>query len=183
VQGFIVAEEHVLGTYHVHGLLKLPVGVNEQRACTMLWRSAFDAFGRSRFEPIEQMGGVVGYCAKYLLKHVTAWSFLGPQLRWSGRGAPSREKRKSECSERLDRSRTDVRPVIAGAILPKNVARTSVLDALPPREREAEEALSPRAGQLVLGEELDELVEVDYDAGGAPVAVARRRILKPLPRE
>jgi hypothetical protein len=154
VQGFIAAEEHLLGTYHVHGLLRLPAGLELGPACRALWSSAFNVYGRSRFEPIKNVGGVSGYCAKYLIKHLAAWSFLGPQLRPSGRGAPSREKRKSECSEHYDRSRTDVRPVIAGAILPKNVARTSVLDTPLPGEVRDGEALEARAGQLVLGEDL-----------------------------
>jgi hypothetical protein len=73
-RAFLAAEEHYLGGWHVHGLVKWssPTDVSNHFAKIRLERLGF-----SRVESIRNIGGSAGYCAKYLLKTQADYEFYG----------------------------------------------------------------------------------------------------------
>lgn len=87
IPGFVVAEQHENGSYHVHGLLRLGGRSEEElgHMRSMLWRAAFDTYGRSEFRAIGDVEGVRGYVSKYLLKEVAEFRITSPR-RWRQRG-------------------------------------------------------------------------------------------------
>lgn len=75
---FIVAEPHRLGNYHVHGLFRLGALDPESSKLIMsaLWKSAWELYGRNRFEPVRDADRVRGYVAKYLVKNSSHYRFV-----------------------------------------------------------------------------------------------------------
>jgi len=69
VRAFVVAEEHVLGTYHAHALvLTFPTPVLRLRdSLRWVWLVGSE-YGLCRFKSIDAIGGVAGYVSKYLTK-------------------------------------------------------------------------------------------------------------------
>jgi len=70
---FLATEPHLSRSMHVHGLLELrpeekgnPVAV--KLMALWYWRTLFRVYGRSQVVPVRKVGGVSGYCAKYLTK-------------------------------------------------------------------------------------------------------------------
>jgi hypothetical protein len=57
--------------HHVHGLLEL----KGERRRDALWECWWDKHGTNRIMPIESIGGVSGYCAKYPLTGARWWDF------------------------------------------------------------------------------------------------------------
>ena len=82
-RAFIAAEQHMLGGYHCHGLVAWrplfdgsPTDYALQMAVT---KSHFDRLGWSNMQVPRDIGGVTGYCAKYLTKNTVEWDFLGQE--------------------------------------------------------------------------------------------------------
>jgi len=71
VRAFVVAEEHLLGTYHAHALvLTFPKHVLRLKdSLKWIWMVGSE-YGLCRFESINKIGGVSGYVSKYLTKRV-----------------------------------------------------------------------------------------------------------------
>jgi hypothetical protein len=76
---FIVAEQHVNGTYHVHGMMRVGAISKEfeQGFLRYFWKVAFDAYGRNSFSSIDDNDAVSAYVAKYLVKRVCDWQLVG----------------------------------------------------------------------------------------------------------
>lgn len=72
VRAFLVAEEHILGTYHTHGLvMTFPIPLMElPSSLKFLWMLGFERYGLCRIEDIKSVGGVSGYVAKYITKRI-----------------------------------------------------------------------------------------------------------------
>lgn len=85
VHAFIVAEQHLSGSYHVHGLMRLGVqGDDIQFAMRKgLWAAAHKKYGRARFEPVNDADAVRGYVCKYLTKRVCDYAVVGKGWRKS----------------------------------------------------------------------------------------------------
>jgi len=77
VIAFLAAEEHRLGSYHVHGLVKtFPRDVlSLPGSLRFVWLLGFEQFGLCRFEDIKVVGGVSGYVAKYITKRLADYDF------------------------------------------------------------------------------------------------------------
>jgi len=73
-RSFLAAEEHYLGGWHVHGLVKwyAPSDITNDYAHVRLSRLGFN-----RVESLNSVGGVAGYCSKYLLKSQADYDFYG----------------------------------------------------------------------------------------------------------
>ena len=69
---FLGTELHVSRTLHVHGLLDAPRGANLFLRYA-LWRSLFDAFGRSEVREVQSREAVSNYVSKYVTKGLTEW--------------------------------------------------------------------------------------------------------------
>jgi hypothetical protein len=82
--GFVVAEQHQSGLYHVHGLLQLQCfdEASTIAMCQALERVTLKAWGRCRFELIKDVGHVQGYVSKYLSKSVCEVDFRCVGKRW-----------------------------------------------------------------------------------------------------
>lgn len=76
---FIVAEQHLNGTYHSHGMMR--VGALSQELGTMFlrhfWKVAFEVYGRNSFTRIADGDAVGYYVAKYLTKSLADYQFVG----------------------------------------------------------------------------------------------------------
>jgi hypothetical protein len=72
VRAFLVAEQHVLGTYHTHGLvMTFPVPLlHLPGSLRFVWMLGFERYGLCRLEDIRSVGGVCGYVAKYITKRI-----------------------------------------------------------------------------------------------------------------
>lgn len=82
VAAFVVAEEHKLGTYHAHGLLRLGVSNPYTKAlyCDALWSLAKLRCGLSRFEVIRELDKCESYITKYILKDIADYRWVGKGL-------------------------------------------------------------------------------------------------------
>lgn len=69
------------GRLHSHGLIKMAGPGNYPEFSPVLWKSAFDRFGRSTIEPIRALGDVSSYCSKYVLKGRGEYNFFGQWAR------------------------------------------------------------------------------------------------------
>jgi hypothetical protein len=96
-RAFLATEEHYLGGYHVHGLLEfehrdagdartvslatynIRVGLEsvETPMLVNIARERLARLGWCRVEEVKLIGGVAGYCAKYLTKEVSDYDFYG----------------------------------------------------------------------------------------------------------
>jgi len=57
---------------HVHAILATTKGCYRKQ----MWHGWFSRFGVARVLPITAVGGVAGYCAKYVLKRPVWWNVL-----------------------------------------------------------------------------------------------------------
>lgn len=73
-RSFLAAEEHYLGGWHVHGLVKWYSlsDVTNHFASIRLRRLGFN-----RVESVRNIGGTAGYLSKYLLKTQADYDFIG----------------------------------------------------------------------------------------------------------
>jgi len=69
---FLGTELHHSRMLHVHGLLR-PLGRANQFMEYALWRSLFDAFGRSEVRKVRSSEAVSDYVSKYVTKGLTEW--------------------------------------------------------------------------------------------------------------
>jgi hypothetical protein len=79
-RAFLATEEHYLGGYHVHGLLEFDHSRSETGETMVLVlkeRDRLATLGWGRVEEVKLIGGVAGYCAKYLTKVVSDYDFYG----------------------------------------------------------------------------------------------------------
>jgi len=76
VRAFIVAEQHLLGTYHAHALvLTFPTPVLRLRdSLRWVWLVGSE-YGLCRFESIDSIGGVSGYVSRYLTNRMCDYDF------------------------------------------------------------------------------------------------------------
>lgn len=72
---FVVAERGMSGTQraHAHGLLGRHGGLGLTAQRTELWKNWYARYGRCRFEPVGNIGGVGGYVVKYVTKTPDMW--------------------------------------------------------------------------------------------------------------
>lgn len=80
--GFLAGEEHKTGYLHLHGLIR-PRGMYDSKDevagrwfSEEAWQRLYKRFGRSQVDPINSIGGVIGYCTKYCGKHLTDYWWL-----------------------------------------------------------------------------------------------------------
>jgi hypothetical protein len=78
---FIVAEQHIDGAYHCHGLSRIAglTGELDWMIRKALWETAFAKYGRNEFREIESIGGVRGYVSKYVVKSRADWKIISPK--------------------------------------------------------------------------------------------------------
>ena len=76
---FIVAEQHINGTYHSHGLMRLGALTEEYESDFLrhFWQVAFEMYGRNSFTRIGDVDAVGSYVAKYLTKELADYRFIG----------------------------------------------------------------------------------------------------------
>ena len=70
IGGFIVAEEHRNGTFHVHGLMRLGALSNDTSKDMLreFWAMGLELYGRNSFALVKDSEAVRKYVAKYLIK-------------------------------------------------------------------------------------------------------------------
>jgi hypothetical protein len=76
---FIVAEQHLSGAYHTHGMMRVGSLSKDFEELFMryMWQVAFEAYGRNSFSSIGDSDAVSAYVAKYLVKRVGEWTLIG----------------------------------------------------------------------------------------------------------
>ncbi|MBI5031752.1 MAG: hypothetical protein HZB51_14585 [Chloroflexi bacterium] len=76
---FVVAEQHLSGTYHSHGMMVIGALSEEFETMFMrhFWKMAFEAHGRNSFTRISDGEAVGYYVAKYLTKSLADHQFIG----------------------------------------------------------------------------------------------------------
>lgn len=79
LDAFVVAEQHLNGSYHAHGLLRLGALGREQSIELLrgLWTLGFNTYGRCRFDLIRNQEAVRLYISKYLTKRIADYRLIG----------------------------------------------------------------------------------------------------------
>jgi hypothetical protein len=79
LDAFVVAEQHLNGCYHVHGMLRLGALSDDQGVQLLrgLWTLGFNTYGRCQFDLIRSSESVRLYISKYLTKRVADYRLLG----------------------------------------------------------------------------------------------------------
>lgn len=80
---FVAAEQHYLGGYHTHGLVSFrPIidgSSGEYDLQMAIAKSRFNRLGWSDISHPRNVGGVTGYCGKYITKECAEWMIYGQE--------------------------------------------------------------------------------------------------------
>lgn len=75
---FLAAEPHYLGGWHCHGLIEFfHREPGDTEALILQARGQLASLGWNRVEAMRNIGGVAGYCSKYLTKELGDYDFYG----------------------------------------------------------------------------------------------------------
>jgi hypothetical protein len=75
---FLAAEPHKLGGWHCHGLIEFfHREPGDTEGLILEARGQLGSLGWSRVEAMRNIGGVAGYCSKYLTKELGDYDFYG----------------------------------------------------------------------------------------------------------
>jgi hypothetical protein len=79
LNAFVVAEEHYLGTWHAHWMLRSGTEKQEtlEQVCEVFKAIGTDVYGWARSQPIEKSEAVRKYVSKYMLKKKCEYEILG----------------------------------------------------------------------------------------------------------